>query len=190
MGKSHHRGTIMRLWTASLFASLLSLSPVIALASDQPPSDASIHEILELTLVQKALTQLNAQTEQWVRDNVKASLKGRTLDAQEQKIMDTELNSDLAVVEREISWEKMEPIYINIYRNTFTQKEVDDMIAFYKTPSGRSAIQKVPMVMQQTLAEVKTRMDGIMPEIRQINQNALNQLKAYEASKSGKASAP
>ncbi|HEX8776554.1 MAG TPA: DUF2059 domain-containing protein, partial [Rhodanobacter sp.] len=61
--------------------------------------------------------------------------------------------------------------------------EVDDMIAFYKSPSGQSMVAKMPAVMGQAMENVQIKMATLMPQLRQISEDTASQLKAYEASK-------
>lgn len=89
------------------------------------------------------------------------------------------------VILRELSWDKISPMYMNIYRTTFTQKEVNDLITFYKSSTGQAVIEKLLVVMQQSMVQMKTYIADIMPQIQQINQGTISQLQTYEASKKG-----
>ena len=59
-----------------------------------------------------------------------------------------------------------------------TQKEVDGMIAFYKTEAGIAVIEKMPQVMQLSMELVMELMQKISPRIQQISVDATNKLKA------------
>jgi uncharacterized protein len=172
----------MRIGTASFLLFLFSLSPSFAFA-DQPPSDASLHELLDVMQAHKIVDAIIAQSDTIGRNAVQQALNGRALDAQEQKILDTQLDKVHGVIERELSWDKISPMYMNIYRTSFDQKEVNDMIAFYKSPTGQAVIEKLPAVMQQSMTQMRTYIATIMPQIQQINQDAISQLQTYEANK-------
>lgn len=51
----------------------------------------------------------------------------------------------------DISWERMEPRMIDVYVAAFTEEEIRDQIAFYKTPTGQKTVQQMPMLIQGTL---------------------------------------
>lgn len=177
----------MRVWTASVLLCLFSLSPTFAFA-DQPPSDASVRELLDVMQAHKIVDTIIGQSDTLGRTAVQQALNGRTLDAQEQKILDSQLDKVHGVILRELSWDKISPMYLNVYRTTFTQKEINDMIAFYKSPTGQAVIEKLPLVMQQSMMQMKTYIANIMPQIQQINQDTISQLQTYEASKKGQGS--
>jgi hypothetical protein len=51
-----------------------------------------------------------------------------------------------------ITWEAAAPEITKIYKNAFTEMELRDVIAFYKTPTGQKVLLKLPEVMQQGAA--------------------------------------
>lgn len=48
-----------------------------------------------------------------------------------------------------MTWENMGPPLIKVYLETFTEAEVREMTAFYRTPTGRKALTKLPELMQK-----------------------------------------
>ena len=48
-----------------------------------------------------------------------------------------------------IPWEAMEPQITEVYAQTFTTDELRDMITFYRTPTGRKTLEKMPELMQK-----------------------------------------
>jgi uncharacterized protein len=49
----------------------------------------------------------------------------------------------------EIKWEEIKPKMEDIYVQQFTEQELKELLAFYQTPTGQKAIEKLPIVMQQ-----------------------------------------
>jgi hypothetical protein len=48
-----------------------------------------------------------------------------------------------------LSWEKMGPRMTDLYMKAFTEAEIRELIAFYKTPTGQKTLQQMPMLMQE-----------------------------------------
>jgi hypothetical protein len=48
-----------------------------------------------------------------------------------------------------LSWEKMGPRMTDLYMRTFTESEIRELTAFYKTPIGQKTLQKLPALMQE-----------------------------------------
>jgi hypothetical protein len=49
----------------------------------------------------------------------------------------------------EIKWEDIKPKMVDIYVQQFSEAELNELHAFYQTPTGQKAIEKLPVVMQQ-----------------------------------------
>ncbi len=64
------------------------------------------------------------------------------------------------------SWEKMKPMFIDIYAEVFTAKELDDIIAFYESPAGRKFIEKQPELMSVTMQKMQALMAEIVPDLQ------------------------
>lgn len=48
-----------------------------------------------------------------------------------------------------LSWEKMGPRMTDLYMRTFTETEIRELIAFYKTPVGKKTLEQLPTLMQE-----------------------------------------
>jgi len=165
---------------AVLVAGLLVTGVVRA---DAPQvSDASIHQLLEVTHAQKLMDGMMAQMKNIMLQSALQTV-GHPLDAQEQQILSRNMDKLVSVMQAQFTWSKLEPAMTDIYRSNFSQKEVDDMLAFYKTPTGQSLISKMPIVMQQSMRMGQEQMKGALPQLQQINQQMAQEFKDYEASK-------
>src|SRR6185436_15955029 len=50
---------------------------------------------------------------------------------------------------RYFNWEVIGPRMLDLYMRTFTEAELRDLIAFYKTPTGRKSLEKMPALLQE-----------------------------------------
>jgi uncharacterized protein len=53
---------------------------------------------------------------------------------------------------KHITWQAAAPEITKIYKDAFTEPELRDVIAFYRTPTGQKVLLKLPEVMQQGAA--------------------------------------
>jgi uncharacterized protein len=79
-----------------------------------------------------------------------------------------------------LTWDAMLPGMTAIYKDTFSEPEVREMIAFYRTPTGKKVLETMPDVMQRS-AEV-----GIA--LAQENQGELEKMVAKRRRELEKAS--
>jgi hypothetical protein len=52
-------------------------------------------------------------------------------------------------VKETLSWDRMGPRMTDLYMRTFTEAEIRELIVFYKTPTGKKTLEKMPMLMQE-----------------------------------------
>jgi len=164
----------MRVLRIGLVALLLGSAPAWA----APASEASIRELLSVTQAAKLLEGVRAQFDGLMGNMIRQAMNGRTpTPAQEQAIQRMKSRM-VAVLQSELSWEKLEPMYLRLYRDSFTDEEVGGMLAFYRTPAGRAVIEKMPLLMQNTMVEVQGMIAGMAPQMHRIEQDLLADLKA------------
>ena len=84
-----------------------------------------------------------------------------------------------------LDWNKLEPMYVRIYQKSFTQQEIDSLIAMYKTPAGQMALTKMPAVLQNTTAEMQQLMQPVVQRIQRLQQDVLAQIQAEKSKKDG-----
>jgi hypothetical protein len=62
-------------------------------------------------------------------------------------------------------WEELLPEYVRIYREAFSEAELRELIAFYKTPVGRKSIELMPRLMQEGAALGQKQIQPHLPEL-------------------------
>jgi len=87
----------------------------------------------------------------------------------EKAIFNEHSNKTTQIIKQEMSWEKMKGPMIDIYMKHYTESEIADMVAFYKTETGQSMIKKMPIVMNDTMMMSQSLMKDMMPKIQQLS---------------------
>jgi uncharacterized protein len=161
-----------------IIASALAFS--VAHAADVPASEASIREMLSVTEARKLIDGMFPQIEAMMKNSMQQALNGQTLSAEQQKIADKMNTKMMALMRDEMSWDKLEPLYLSVYQKSFTQAELDGMLAFYKTPAGTAMIKKMPVVLAQTMSAMQQKMGPMMQKIQQAVQETIAEIEAAE----------
>lgn len=171
-----------RLLASAASAATLALATGPA-AWAAPASEKSIETLLAITQSEKLINKASADMEKHIQAGVQAGLGGRRPTAQEQQVMDKVVRESAAVLRQEMSWATMRPLMVKIYRDTFTQEEVDGQIAFYRTPVGASVVAKMPAVMDATTAAMQQSMVAVMPKLQAISEKAEREFAASQKPK-------
>lgn len=116
-------------------------------------------ESIEQMLVETEAKSLIAQ----VIQNTKPAIEQQTLQAAKEMLQKEELSAnELAIVMQmqeilfeemttNLSWDKMKLLLITGYQQTFTEEEIQASLRFYRTPEGKSIMQKMPKLMEYIL---------------------------------------
>jgi len=81
----------------------------------------------------------------------------------------------MALIADRLSWEKARPALIKVYSDTFTESEIDGIVAFYKSPPGQAMLEKMPQLMQKSMAVGQQLMGDVMPEIQRMKEEMKQQ---------------
>jgi hypothetical protein len=163
----------MKIPSKLLFLAVLTFSISIQAA---PPSDESINQLLKLAKAEKTIDSVFAQMDGMMRANMKQMTMGKPLSADEQAIVDRQQTRMISIIKDELSWDKMKDVFIQTYRETFSQEEIDGLIAFYKSPVGQAFVEKQPELMQNTMTLMQQRMMPMMDKIREMSQETAQEL--------------
>jgi uncharacterized protein len=148
-----------------------------ALTNANPPSEASIKQMLEVMQARKLVDSMMAQMDTLMLQTVAQVTQGRPIPPNVQKQIDQQRSEMMAMMKELLAWDKLEPLYIRVYQKTFTQQELDGMLAFYKTPVGAAMIAKMPAVMQNTMEEMQSLMGPVMEKMQRMQKDLAAQMK-------------
>ncbi len=146
---------------------LLVLAALLVMpnASAAPASEQSVAILLELSQAQSTLETLQGTLADIMRQGIRQSAPGRKLSAEQQERMDSLLPKFAALLREELGWERLKPMYIQLYRDTYEQEEVDSLIQFYQSAAGQAFVNKMPVLMQKTVSMTQAQLQSLLPRI-------------------------
>ena len=170
---------------AIVLALSCAIAPLNAFATDQPPSEASIKQLLEVTQVRKLLESTMAQMDAVLKQATQQVTQGQKITPEVQKQIDKGRAESIAMVKEILDWNKLEPMYVRIYQKSFNQQEIDSLVAMYKSPTGQMLLTKMPIVLQNTMSEMQQSLQPVVQRIQRMQQDVLAQIQAEKAKKGG-----
>ncbi len=125
-------------------------------------------EIIELTDVNKILDQVMAQIKQ-----MQGQMMAQAGISESEKERAMALQDKVQVKMAEaFDMKKIEPKFIDIFTSVYTVEELKAMSDFYKTPEGKSMIEKQPQVLQKSMQVAQNIVQGLLPELQKIIEEA------------------
>lgn len=145
---------------------LILCAVALAPAAAQPRTkQQKIERILELTnpeaVVAEVVTQVDGMMKQ-IQPNATPQQKTRRQEALDK----------IAKLAKERML-KLRPELVKAYAETFTDEELDGMVAFYETPAGKATVTKIPAINVRMSGLIQTEINALGPEINKIAENAL-----------------
>lgn len=147
-------------------------------ADDAAPTAASVQELLALSSMHTLLDQTATQYRTAIKASMRQSFEGKKLNEDQQKIESDAEDKIADIIGSLLSWDTFSPIVVDVYTSTYTQGEVNDLIKFYKSPAGKAWVSKQPVAMNKTMALMQSKVNDIMPELKQLAIDTGQQLRA------------
>lgn len=163
----------MKLARALLFS--LALSSFAH--ADDASKRAKVEELVRLTKVSDLMDQMTNQMTTRMRASAAQQSASHNFTPAQQKLINDYIDQIQAITRSAVSWEKIKPAIFQVYTDTYTDQELDGIIAFYHTPAGQAMIAKSPQLMTKTAQLVQTQMSEVQPQMLQANQELSRKMK-------------
>ncbi|QLQ33698.1 MAG: DUF2059 domain-containing protein [Candidatus Thiothrix singaporensis] len=74
----------------------------------------------------------------------------------------------MALIKEEMGWDKVGSQIIDLYAQTFTENELQELIDFYHSELGQKLIKKMPELMQASMTMVQKQMAEMQPKMQAV----------------------
>jgi len=135
-----------------------------ALAAE--PSDADIDKLLQASRAESVLNAIVPQMETMQRQQFDQMMAGKELTPEQRAEADRLLARTNEIMRKALSWQEMRPLYIDVYKKTFTREDVRAITKFYESPAGRSLLDKTPALMQNLMGAIQVKMEPVMEQLQ------------------------
>jgi hypothetical protein len=135
---------------------------------------------MEVMQLHKNVDAMADQMDGIMKNAFQQATQGQAVPPDAQEAFDKCRADVVAVMKEQFTWEKLQPMYFRIYQKSFSQEEVNGMIAFYKTPAGQSVMGKMPLVMQNTMSETMKMLGPMMQRVKAMQQEVAAKMGSKE----------
>ena len=149
-----------------VFALCLCALP-LRLRADDASKQAKVEEMLTLSKVDSISKQMLANVPDRVKQAASRQMLVQTATTPEQKkITQWYLDQMGTIAQKGASWDAVHPKLVALYMQSFTEPELDGILAFYKTPSGKALIAKTPELSGKTIELLQSTVNGMEPDFK------------------------
>jgi uncharacterized protein len=141
-----HRLYLIR--SAAIPALFLALALPTAARADDASQRTKAEELMTLENTQKVVQQIADTITRQVDEAADRAATTDTTPDQKAKVDQFKKNAAQSI-DAKLGWAAMKPAVVDIYMKSFTEDQLDAIIAFYKTPAGAALLEKLPQINTQ-----------------------------------------
>ena len=134
-----------------------------------------VDRLLELTNVDSMMDQMYSQ----IMNMTKNIQKEKGITERELPLYEEHEKKVLALLKSEMGWNQMKGPLIELYLKHFTEIELIDMVAFYESETGQSILEKMPVVMQESMIIGQNLVVENLPKLEALSQEFAVKLSAF-----------
>src|SRR5262249_1169027 len=154
----------------ALVISVLVVSGMVPCRADESSKAAKVEEFLRRAKVDEMLRQGMDLTMRQLKSGMIEQMLGAKIPPQLAKSFAAFHATIGAVITGALAWEKLKPKYVKLYLDAYSEEELDDFLAFYRSKSGQQMIAKTPELMTRASEIVQGHLAAVLPEIQKMFQ--------------------
>lgn len=142
------------------------------------PTEAAVRELLVASDARQMLDATVTEMRRSVDSTLASAMESPELNDAQRQIVAQWKEDFIGLLTGYLDWKELEPLFVDIYRRSFTREEVDSLVAFYRTPGGRALVSKMPLVMQNSMTAMQGRMAELQPRMQKLQSELQTKLMA------------
>jgi len=158
----------MKRWILML-AVVMVVAPVGARA-DEASKQAKVKELFAVMHMDHSLDRMRSAMEQQVQATAKNAPGTEQMTPEKKKMQQEFVDNSMKVVDENFGWSELEPAYVKLYADTYTEAELDGILAFYKSPAGQALLTKTPELSAGVMQIVHGHMGDFQPKMQGLQE--------------------
>ncbi|WP_405227319.1 DUF2059 domain-containing protein [Lentisalinibacter sediminis] len=122
---------------------------------------AAATELLEVTRSREMMERSQAQTLSMIME----SMESAGIRAENRERFERCFRLAKEFIDREMSWERVEPEFVQAYTNVYDEADLRQLIDFYRSPVGRKMIERQPLLEAEALRIMRNLMADSQPRL-------------------------
>ena len=133
-------------------------------ASNESSHRKAVRELFRLTNASDLTESMNAQMKQMMLQQIRQE----KIPIGKKPIVEKYMARLMDLIADTMDWSQLEGEFADLYVANFSENEINDMLAFYKSPTGRKMIETMPAIMKASMAIGQKQAQRLMPKVRQV----------------------
>ncbi|MGE8279285.1 MAG: DUF2059 domain-containing protein [Stenotrophomonas sp.] len=150
---------------------LASIAPALA----APPTDADINRLLAASRAQNMLDSMLPQMEAMQAQQFAQLTANEQLSADQKARVQRIQQRTSQTLREALSWSQMRPMYVELYKQSFSKEDVLAMAEFYESAAGQSLLDKTPTLMQNLMVAIQQKMTPLLADLQKDLEQITNE---------------
>lgn len=73
-----------------------------------------------------------------------------------------------AALNKAVEWSKLQPEMVKLYVSNFSESELNELVAFYKTPAGSKMMKVMPKVYSESMQLTQSKLQSVVPVVEKL----------------------
>lgn len=138
----------------------------IAPAAASPPSDSDINRLLAASRAQSMLDAMLPQMEAMQAQQFSQLTREQSFTPEQKQQLQRIQQRTSQTLREALSWSQLRPMYVDIYKQSFTREDVLAMAEFYESPAGQSLLDKTPTLMQNLMVAIQQKVNPLLTSLQ------------------------
>ncbi|MCB1743468.1 MAG: DUF2059 domain-containing protein [Gammaproteobacteria bacterium] len=165
----------------NLLSIILLATLSLGVSADPQTHRQAAERLLEVSDADRMIERIKPQLDM-LNEQMLAQLE---VPAGAQPIVDEHMDKVRALMAEMMNWDVLREQFIDVYIRVFDEQELLDLVAFYESPVGRKVVEKMPAVMEESMAITQRQLGDLMPRVQAIMQEMGEKLRAQQAAQGG-----
>jgi len=142
---------------------------------------ALVEEMLVTMKLEQNVPEIVKQIDAYITSQVEQSINSLQMNTGDRRRASEDLqafNKRLLTVTTEgLAWEKIKPLYVRVYSDTFSIEELQGALAFFKTPVGQAWNAKTSTLASAMMQATQERMTALTPVIQKMSNDFIEDVR-------------
>jgi hypothetical protein len=148
-----------------------------AALADEASKAKKIEEFFRLAKMDEMLRAVMSMSAEQMKSGFVQELTGVRVPPEKQKAVDEFIDRMNKVLMDALAWEKLQPEYVKLFAGAYSEQEVDDLIAFYRSPTGQAMVARSGPLMAKSSQIVQQKVMAAQAELQRLTREFTAQQK-------------
>ncbi|HEY4357406.1 MAG TPA: DUF2059 domain-containing protein [Acidobacteriaceae bacterium] len=167
----------MKRW---LVLAVVFLTMSLAAHADEASKRAKAAQLMVAMNMERTMTDAMAAIRGQVNQAMQSMPGMGQTTPEQKKLIDNFQGQVNKLVDAATSWKVLEPQYVDLYAQIYTEQEIDGILAFYQSPAGKALVAKTPELTAKGMVISQRMMADLQPQINALLQQFLQQIDGLE----------